>query len=715
MHQQIQTQTALTNYQNYFMFNELVQTGKMYIKTSDINLNNYQDYYTGIFNVLKDGIELPYVQQLKVTVDFGDNDIINLSIFDLYYNIIMWYIVVRTGLPINGMALFYPKHMTQKAIKKYLDKYVVINRKRFSPKEINNILDDTLYRFSDVDDFSFYLANTINLKDNVDLMGKMNEFRELLHTSLEDVRIESVKDEGMKKAYRSIDIIKNDSERLLGYDHCLKNSFESEEGTNDRQYKEFAIHIGSKPNGNGGVHPHIIDKSYIQAGLEHVVDQFVDSASSRVAQIQMKKNTGASGNFARILGVNNMDSFINPDPNFKCDTKAFQIYAVENEKFLSMIVGRYYKLDPDGPDLLVTPKDKFLIGKTIYMYSPMTCASAAHNHGICYRCYGDLAYVNNNIKVGKFASDTLSSQLTQKQLSAKHLLETIVNKIEWNEEFNLLFDINVNKIFIKPETFGYIMIDPENIYYENDDDYVNNMESTSNSRYITELIYVDGSGNTHVISSDEGANMYLSQEFEEYIANNNELTDDGMYKFDVTTLASTEYNEFDLFFIHIRNNDIGKNLKDIENLINRKTTISMYDKDQLIQQLVRLVINGKLNIQAVHLETLMMNQLRSPRNILRNPDWSNYDEEYTILTLDQALKDNPSVINSLIYQNLDYVLSYPLTYQKNDPSMMDLFFMLRPQEFIANYHHEEHPEEFKINPVYFTPEANNNEDEKIEE
>ena len=709
-----QTQNALTNYQNYYMFAQLVQNGSMYIKTSDITINNYQDYYTGIFNVLKDGIELPYVQQLKITVDFGNNEIIKLSIFDLYYNIIMWYIVVRSGLPINGMALFYPKHMTQKAIKKYLDKYVVINRKRFSPKEINNILDDTLYRFSDVDEFSLYLANTMNLKDNVDLMSKIPEFRELLHTSLEDVRIENVKDEGMKKANRSIEIIKNDSERVLGYDHCLKNSFESEEGTNDRQYKEFAIHIGSKPNGNGGVHPHIINKSYIQAGLEHVVDQFVDSASSRVAQIQMKKNTGASGNFARILGVNNMDSYINPDPNFKCDTKAFQIYTVEDEKFLSMIVGRYYKLDPDGVDYLVTPKDKHLIGKTIYMYSPLTCASSAHGHGVCYRCYGDLAYVNNNIKIGKFASDTLSSQLTQKQLSAKHLLETIVNKIVWNKEFDLLFDINVNKIFIKPESAGYIIIDPENIFYENDDDYVNNMDSSSNSRYITELTYIDPSGNVHEISSDDGANMYLSEEFEEYISKNEDLTDDeGMYKFDVSSLASTEYNEFDLFFIHIRNNDIGKNLKDIENLINKKNIIAMYDKDQLLQHLVKLIITGKLNIQAIHLETLLMNQLRNPRNILRKPDWSNYDEEYTILTLDQALKDNPSVINSLIYQNLDYVLSYPLTYQKSDPSMMDLYFMLRPQEFIANYHHEEHPETFNVTPVYFTPEANNDPKEDI--
>lgn len=695
----------LVNYQNYFMFNELVQNGTMSIKTSDITLGNYQDWYTGLMNVLRDGIELPYVQQMKVRVDFGNGDVINMSIFDLYYNIIMWYIVVRTGMPIDGRALFYPKHMTQKAIKKYLDKYVVLNRKKFSPKEINNILDDTLYRFNDVDEFSFYLANTINLKDNIELMDSCEEFRDLLHTSLENVRIENVKDEGMKKAYRSIEIIKNDSEKLIGYDHCLKNSFESEEGTNERQYKEFAIHIGSKPNGNGGVHPHIIDKSYLTAGLEHVVDQFVDSASSRVAQIQMKKNTGTSGNFARILGVNNMDSYINPDPNFKCDTKNFQEFIVEDAKHLDMIVGRYYKLDPDGLDYLVGPKDHFLIGTKILMYSPMTCASAAHGNGICYRCYGDLAYVNNNIKVGKFASDELSSQLTQMQLSAKHLLETIVNKVVWTPEFDLVFDINVNKIYIKQDSVGYILIDPESIYFENDDDYVNNMDDSGNTRYITDLIYVDKNGKQHVIGSEDGANMYLSEEFDKYITANGELTDDGYYKFDVAPLASTEYSEFDLFFIHIRNNDIGKNLKDIENLINRKTTISNYDKDQLLQHLVKLIINGKLNIQSVHLECLLMNQIRSPRDILKKPDWSNEDEEYTVLTLDQALKDNPSPINSLIYQNLDYVLSYPLTYKKTSPSKMDLFFMLRPQDYIANYVPEEHTKTYKVTPAYLTYEG----------
>ena len=79
----------LTNYQNYYMFDELVRTGTMYIKTSDIDIGNYQDWYTGLMNVLRDGIELSAVQQMKVTVDFGNDEVIKLSIFDSYYNIII--------------------------------------------------------------------------------------------------------------------------------------------------------------------------------------------------------------------------------------------------------------------------------------------------------------------------------------------------------------------------------------------------------------------------------------------------------------------------------------------------------------------------------------------------------------------------------------------------------------------------------------------------
>ena len=194
----------LNNYQNYYMFADLVRTGKFYLRTSDITSSNWQEYYDGILNILKDNIETEEIKRFIITVDFGNNDVVDLTIFDLYFNIIMWYLVVKSGITLDGRALFCPKVINRKCIKKYFDRYIPIIVERFShiykqdvkriTISLNNIIDDTLSKFSDVDSFSFFLANTINLKDTIDLMNNVPEFNNLIHTSLIDKSIEDVKD-----------------------------------------------------------------------------------------------------------------------------------------------------------------------------------------------------------------------------------------------------------------------------------------------------------------------------------------------------------------------------------------------------------------------------------------------------------------------------------------------------------------------------------------
>jgi len=685
------------------MFADLIQTGRHYLKTSDINSSNWQEYYDGILNILKDNIETNEIKHFVITVDFGNNDIVDLSIFDLYFNIIMWYLVIKSGITLDGRALFYPEIINRKCIKKYFDKYIPIIVERFShiykndvtkiTISLNNIIDDTLSKFSDVDSFSFFLANTINLKDTIDLMNNIPEFNSLVHTSLIDESIEDVKDIGMKKAERSIEIIKN-AKSVLGYDHCLKNSFETGEGISPRQYKEFAIHIGSKPDGTGGVHPHIIDRSYLMGGLQHVADQFVDSASSRVAQIIVKHNTSSSGNFARIMGINNIDTVLNTDLDYKCNTHNFITLTIDNSKILSMLIGRYYRLNPEGIDYLVHPEDTFLIGKTIYLFSPMTCASAAHGHGICRRCYGDLAYINSNIKVGKFAVEQLTSQTTQKQLSAKHLLETVIEKIKWNDNFNKFFYVdNVNMIYINDNLeAGHIIIDPNNITdntenteSDSDEDSIDSSSFSDSSQftnYITSFVFEDINGIKYKIHSENMTEMFFSEDFIDYLKRL-PLSSDKKYHIDISDL-NNYLNDNALFYIQIINNDIDKNLKDIESLINKKDELVGLDKDSLLKKFINLIIKGKITIQSVHLECMLMNQIRSINSKLKLPEWENDNEEYQILSLDQSLTNNPSVIITLLYKDLKATLTNPITYAKNEASRMDMFFMVQPQEFLNN-------------------------------
>ena len=59
-----------------------------------------------------------------------------------------------------------------------------------------------------------------------------------------------------------------------------------------------------------------------------------------------------------------------------------------------------------------------------------------------------------------------------------------------------------------------------------------------------------------------------------------------------------------------------------------------------------------------------------------------------MITLNEALKDNPSVAISLMYEKVKEQLRNPITFQKTKPSSIDLFYMVQPQ----NYMNEEFSE-----------------------
>ena len=99
-------------------------------------------------------------------------------------------------------------------------------------------------------------------------------------------------------------------------------------------------------------------------------------------------------------------------------------------------------------------------------------------------------------------------------------------------------------------------------------------------------------------------------------------------------------------------------------------------KNTILQTFIETVIEGNLDISAIHCEVILSNQIRDSNDILLEPDWSGYDPDYTILTLKKSLSSNPSVVVSLSFQELSRMLYNPLTYRKSKTSFMDLFMML---------------------------------------
>lgn len=680
-------ESGLINYQNYGVFINIIKREPVYINTDDININTWNDYFSSLHSVLLDGIETDLVQNYKVNVSFGNKITVKLTLVDLWINLIMWRLLIYTNQKICPKHLFFSKYITQRDIKDFIDEYCVeVNKRIINNTILNGIISDCLSEISKIDNFAFYLSNTFNLEDFYSLMRQNKEFYNLMHTNFDNVPLEDVKMIGNENAKKMIQIM--NSEKIYNpngkdYEHCLAIPLAIGEGVNPKQFREFAIVEGTKPNNEGGIFPHAIKTSFITGGISDPYDYYMDANASRIAQILQKENVGTSGRFARLLGLNNIDTKLHPDPHFDCHTKNFIELTVSSEKVLKMIDSRWYKMSPNGVEHLINAKtDKHLIGKIILLRSPMTCASAARGEGICYKCYGELAYVNKDINPGRYASEKLSAELTQRLLSAKHLLETIIKKISWCKEFNDYMEVNSNCITLSQEIINtkgyYMLIDPEDM--DSEDNSIDDGEEDVYSEYVSKFYIKTPLGEEITIHSETDDKLYLSNTLNGIIRKK-ATQDKGRFSVPFAVIQNEP-----LFFIVLHNNDLMKALDDVKDCIDKNDITRGKDmtKDKLINKLINTIIVSNLSIQAVHLEVILMNQLRSVDDVLEKPKWEYPNAEYQILTMRQALDKNPSIIISLLNEKLEKMFYMPLTYRKHAPSFVDLFFVEQPQAFINN-------------------------------
>lgn len=687
----------MKNLKNYYMYADYIKNrvNIIPIYVPEITLDNIDDHINAIFNILKDGIETDYVHNLKINVSWGGDKNCNLFIIDYWYNLFMWKMVLVDHEPILPKHIFWSMELKTYHIKDFIDKFILTktNKIKFNNEFLNENIYNGLWPFSYIEHFAYYLACTINNEDNIALMNASPEFYNLMHFSMANTPFEQVKDKGMEITNKVIDIIK-DSKDYLGYEHGLAASFKASEAINPRQFKESVLNIGTKPDGKGGIYPYVIDSNFMNGGINNPVSYFIESSAARTAQILSKHNIGDSGDFARILGLNNTDTILNKDMNYECYSQNFVKFIIKTKKHLSMIKNRYYRFNPKGIEYLIDENDESLIGKTIYLRSPITCSS---KHSICKKCYGDLYYTNYDINIGKIASEILSSQLTQILLSAKHLLETKISTIKWSPEFNNYFDLDVNSIKLTDLSDDinlskyFIVIDPSEIYLESDgedsitisDDNEIDDEKILYNEYIDHFILKTPTGDIYIGSEDNNP-LYLSTEFNNVIRKK-AFPDEGKALIPLSALVDKT-----IFYIKIINNEISKTMYDIIALINKVSVTENLTKDECLQNLVDLVIDH-ITIDAVHLEVILSNQIVDANNPLQKPNWNNPYVQYKMLSLDHALVNNPSVIISLLYKDLAKVLYNPLTYQKNKPSFFDLFFFEQPQNYIRSDYIDPNP------------------------
>lgn len=654
--------------QYYSPYKDLCETGTQTIRTKDINASNIEQHFQSIINILSDGIETKEVQDMMLNIKFPD-DHCRLSIFDYCHNLMYWQLNTSINKPIMSVHLIFPDDITKRYIKNYIDNtFIDKYRKVLQFIVTNQTIDNVIGSYRALRKFQPYLANTLNFEDTLKLMNEYPEFNDTMHFDITGIPLEDVKNAGMDVARTHIKYIKNS-------DHCLRDSFRTGEAISDKQYKEVLINVGSKPDGAGGVYPHPISKSFANGGMQTPEEICIESSVGRVAQILQKTNVGESGKFARLLELNNQDTYLHTDPTYVCDTHNFEEVVIENDTMLRMFNLRYYRTNPNGVDKLLNAKsDSHLIGQKLYFRSPMTCASAASGHGICYKCYGDLAYANQEVNIGQIAAEGLSSIYTQILLSAKHLLESLIVKLEWSKGFNDFFAVTFNTIgLIEGMSYrGYTMIIDEEIKSEEE------IDEVEYNYYINKFTVRTPSGEMFDIHTSDADNIYFEPEFYQYISKKYDIDSE-----DAMEIPMEELVEFPaLFIMEVRNNELSATMNKIKRLIDIKSVVQSYDRNSILREFIVTNIAGGIVLNSVHFEVLLMNQIRAADDELELPDWSRPNEPYQILTLSRSLSENRSITVRLQVNKVSKPLGNPKNDQLYEPSITDLYFMEKPQEYL---------------------------------
>lgn len=711
---------------DYGVFTPVIYGKSVTIRTCDISEQTIDDYTNNLKDVFLDYIEVPAVQNTKVEFIFDNGMMVRLPLSYALTNIIVWGFIIKTNQKIKPYHVFFNKDgITNGYIKKYIDKFAIIPVREKCGSDnnvmiihnLNRVIYDTLRNLKFVDQFAWFFNNSINNEDFILMYNNCPGFKEIMDRHKTNYYSqfppEQMNAEALKDMNQLIDYIVN-AKKYIGRDHCLSDAFRAKEGIKPKQAREMYTNIGVKPNGEGGIFPYVVNTNYINGGANNVAFHILESLIARIAQILSKKNTARSGQFSRIMILNcsHTKKYTIPysnkiDPTYDCGTRNFLKYKVTDEVALRKIADRYYRLHPMGMEYKIsdvynaTKDNSDLIGKEIYLRSPIKCKSAAMGLGICRKCMGELYNIIPAINIGVYSVTNLTEVLTQMMLSAKHLLEAKIDSLTFDttclseEQIAKFIVLDEGTIFINPEIEDVkkwkliirdgdiqeeIIASLEND--ENDDDVDTSFEDTL--KYIN-VFYLrnDSTGEEYPIKTSNMDNFYLSDWLMEYIEIKNLNSVDEDIIIPITMLIGEDNPLFNVGSIH--NDDMSERLESVIKVLNLKANTDSYTAETFLETLSDKLNNiGLDNIMSVHLEIIIMNQIRSYDDIIEMPDWSVPEQtSYQVLTLKKSIMTHPSISISLQSEDIARMLYTPLSFRKYKSSAYDLLYMVQPQKFLS--------------------------------
>ncbi len=216
--------------------------------------------------------------------------------------------------------------------------------------------------------------------------------------------------------------MKENLQILEDHNEVLKNSFEKREIINSgaraswEQVRQMITARGYVADFFGNVYPELIKSSLIE-GLDQK-EFFFSCYGTRKSLLDTAENVASSGYLTRRLVYSS--SYEKLDYNIDdCGSTDYLEITVKDKVMANSLLYRYYKLNKNDKNLSYTETIDDclnLIGKTIFLRSPITCKSEK----VCKTCYGGLSDIIRSKYIGFIASQALGEKSTQLVLRTFH-------------------------------------------------------------------------------------------------------------------------------------------------------------------------------------------------------------------------------------------------------------------------------------------------------
>lgn len=676
----------------------------------------YERVYNEIEGVLEEAFDDEKVRRKEVKFKFyvDDKKTHKLTRPRFLTNLIMFIPLALGGyeddFKLDERLILDFDNLNNSQMEHFMNEYIIpYYMYKVDPVELNEYFAIWRGRLKFSKKFTSLIGHNYSLKDEFDKFLRDKEYREVLTSKFdENLQPKEISEDLAAKTDILVNSLKNDP--LHPFQAILKCG----EGLKIGQLQESHVGVGNKPDIYGNIIPMPLNANYLYHGINSVSGYVVDTNSGRKAAIMNDEFIGKGGYLSRMMQLNSQDTWLDPDPESDCNTHRDNLprVVIKNEGYLKRLRGRYYYKE-DGDKLkCIDDKDKSLIGKTIRLRSPVTC----NGETICQKCFGKLAYFNKDYHIGIVAASAIARPIFQNVMSAKHLLQANSVELIFNEEFNKFFEFSGNMIYLKPEWENMdesvlstmkLRIYKEDVHDENGDEDELEGEDIDDEysagvndhyvKYVNQFTVKDMKTKAkYKIKEVKDWNLYMTPSLIHLMkavnkkkGKKSEFADKAYWEMSFEDLdlenVGSDYGDelidsrFPLFYVEVANIELTKPLHKLKGMLDVKKEIKTITSiDVALERAFDLIVEAGIHSQFYAFEVVYRTLIRDKEERYSRPNFSKPNPEYELITIRHSLRNNPSPIVTLSFEDLKRRIVSPGLYMRTEAGLLDKFFQIIP-------------------------------------